>query len=306
MAVPDYQSFFLPVLKMHQDKNEHSMSDIADRMKEEFALSDDDIKELLPSGKQSYFRNRIGWARTYLSKAGLLASSRRNHTIITERGLDVLKGNPDVLRVKHLRQYSEFIEFHSKKKEETPKISETEEIAEADDSVSPEEMLIGGYKSIRQELASEIIEQMKSCSPEFFERLVVELLVAMGYGGSRKDAGQAVGRSGDEGIDGIIKEDKLGLDVIYIQAKRWENTIGRPEIQKFVGALMGKHAKKGIFLTTSTYTKEANEYALIPESKIILIDGEKLAELMIDHNVGVSVIATYEIKKIDLDYFVDE
>ena len=202
-----------------------------------------------------------------------------------------------------LRQFPEFGEWLNHKK--TDGADET--IEETVDSVrTPEESLEGAYRTLRLDLSNDIVERVKSCSPAFFERLVVELLVKMGYGGTLQDAGQAIGKSGDGGIDGIIKEDRLGLDVIYLQAKRWEGTVSRPELQKFAGALQGRRAKKGVFITTSDFTKEAREFAAAIDNKIILIDGDELAEIMIDFSVGVSPVNTYEIKRIDSDYFVEE
>ncbi len=299
MSIPDYQAVMLPLLKILADEQEHSFRDSIENLAQFFKLSAEERKELLPSGQQKVFDNRIGWARTYLKKAGLMESTRRGFFKITKLGLDALKQNPPEINVKFLEQYPEFIEFKQIRKEKVS--SEIEEI----DKQSPEDLVVAGYQKIRQELADELLAQIKSCSPEFFEKLVVELLVKMGYGGSRKDAGKAIGKTGDEGIDGIIKEDKLGLDTIYIQAKRWENTVSRPEIQKFAGALQGHRAKKGIFITTSSFSKEALDFVSKIDSKIILIDGEHLTQLMIDYDIGVSKIASYDIKKIDTDYFLD-
>ncbi|MDQ3374870.1 MAG: restriction endonuclease [Acidobacteriota bacterium] len=303
MSIPDYQTLMLPLLHFAGDKTEHSAQEAAIVLAEEFALNEIELQKLLPSGKQTIFRNRVGWARTYLSKAGLLESSRRGFFQISTRGLNVLSQNPNRIDNKTLRQFSEFNEFQNRKNDKTEKV-----VIESIEDVNgtPEESLEIAYQTIRNALATEIIEKVKSCSPTFFERLVVELLVAMGYGGTLQEAGQAVGRSGDGGIDGIINEDRLGLDVIYLQAKRWEGNVSRPEIQKFAGALQGKRARKGVFITTSDFTKEAREYVAMIDSKIILIDGEELAELMIDYNVGVSVATTYEIKRIDSDYFAEE
>jgi restriction system protein len=245
--------------------------------------------------------NRVGWAATYLKKCNLLKSKKRGHFEITERGIGVLNRNPTKIDSHLLEQFPEYHEF--KKKKKTTKKRKEKSLYEVDKSHTPEEILGQVYEELNQSLAEELLGKIKDSSPSFFEILVIDLLVKMGYGGSRKDAGQAVGRSGDEGIDGIIKEDKLGLDAIYIQAKKWENSVSRPEVQKFAGALQGKRAKKGIFITTSTFTKEAQEYASSIDSKLILIDGERLAELMIEHNVGVSITTSYEVKKIDIDYF---
>jgi restriction system protein len=269
----------------------------------EFNLSEAERKELLASGQQPIFDNRVGWARTYLKKAGLLDSPRRAYLTISPQGLSVLKKNPARIDVKFLRQFPAFLEFHSASRnnnEEEPNIELSIQ--------TPEELLDQAYQRIRKDLAAELLSKVLELSPAFFERLVVELLVKMGYGGSIQDAGKAVGRSGDEGIDGTIKEDKLGLDIIYIQAKRWKpgNIVGRPEIQKFVGALAGQGAKKGIFITTSSFTREALDYSPRNETKIVLIDGAHLAQLMIDYSLGCTTDQVYEVKKVDGDYFGEE
>ena len=300
MTIPDYQTVMLPLLKYAADRKDHSLREAVDSLAEQFKLSEEEKKEMLSSGQQAIFLNRVGWARTYLKKAGLLETPRRAYFCISDRGLKVLQGKPSRIDAKFLDQFEEFREFRAKKKEkpEKGKVKETKE--------TPEELLENSYQNLRANLAHEILEQIKKNSPSIFENIVVELLVKMGYGGSRKDAGQAIGKSGDEGIDGIIKEDRLGLDIIYIQAKRWANTVGRPEIQKFAGALQGQRAKKGVFITTSTFSKEARDYSSKIENKIVLVDGEQLAEFMIDHNIGVSPIAKFELKRIDIDYFTEE
>jgi len=298
MAIPDYQTVMLPLLRSIKDKSEHSLREVIDALAGDFNLTEDDRKMLLPSGQQTIFDNRVGWARTYMKKAGLIESTRRGYFKITPRGLEVLSKNPVKIDVKYLSQFPEFVEF------QTAKRSASEEKQPRSDS-TPEEVLETAYQELRENLASELLSQLKLNSANLFEKTVVELLLKMGYGGSRKDAGQAIGKSGDEGIDGIIKEDKLGLDIIYIQAKRWENQVGRPEIQKFAGALQGKRARKGIFITTSTFSREAREYAANIDTKIILIDGEELSDLMIDHNIGVTPIAAYDIKRLDADYFTE-
>jgi restriction system protein len=303
MAVPDFQSMMLPLLKVASDGKERSLADTRIALAGFFNLTQEELEELLPSGTQPVFNNRVAWASIYLHRAGILKRPQRGRYQITERGLEVLKKNPERIDVKFLEQYPEFIEFRSIKKDKKEKVTLT---PETQPETNPEESLETAYQELQESLASDLIHSIKDCSPEFFERLVIDVLVKMGYGGSRKEAGQAIGRSGDEGIDGIIKEDKLGLDIIYIQAKRWENTVGRPEIQKFAGALQGQRARKGIFITTSNFTKDALDYVNNIESKIILIDGRQLAELMIEHNVGVSSVASYEIKKIDSDYFIED
>jgi restriction system protein len=307
MPIPDYQSVMLPLLKQVADKKTYLFKDIVESLAKEFKLSEDELKELLPSGQAFLFSNRVGWARTYLKKAGLLDSPKRGALSITTRGLAILKEKPKKIDNALLRRFSEFVEFQSLKKEEGEKISSVEILHETDKQ-TPEETIENSYQAMRQSLAQELLDTVKRLSPLFFERLVVELLVKMGYGGSIKDAGKAVGRTGDEGIDGTIKEDKLGLDIIYIQAKKWaaDNVIGRPELHKFVGALAGQGAKKGIFITTSSFTKDALSYKPLNETKIVLIDGEQLAQLMIDYNLGVSPQRIYEIKRLDTDYFEEE
>ena len=303
MAIPDYQTIMLPLLRFAEDNKEHSSHEATAFLAGKFSLTENELQELLPSGKQTIFINRVGWARTYLSKAELLNSTKRSFFQISKRGLSILSQNPSRIDNKTLKQFPEFNEFQNRKNEKTEK-TVIENLEEAHST--PEESLETAYQTIRNSLASEILDKVKSCSPLFFERLVVQLLVAMGYGGTLQDAGKAVGKSGDGGIDGIIKEDRLGLDVIYLQAKRWEGNVSRPEIQKFAGALLGNQARKGVFITTSDFTKEAKDYVKTISSNIILLNGEELAELMIDYNVGVSVATTYEIKKIDSDYFSEE
>jgi restriction system protein len=303
MAIPDYQTCMLPLLEFLGDQNEHSLRETIDYLAAHFKLTEDELKQLLPSGQQAIFDNRVAWARTYLKQAGLLEPTRRGYFRITPRGLEVLKQKPGKINVKFLEQFKEFREFRQRKRKPQDKLKEN---TKDESEKTPAEALEAAYENIRDDLAKELLQQIKKCPPSLFEKIVVELLIKMGYGGSRKDAGQAIGKSGDEGIDGIIKEDKLGLDIIYIQAKRWENTVSRPEIQKFAGALQGQRARKGIFITTSNFSKEAIEYVTKIDTKIILIDGDQLAQYMIDNNVGVSTVAIYEVKKLDLDYFTDE
>lgn len=294
----------LPLLRLISDSKEHRMRDLTDKLAQQLGVTEEEKKELLPSGAAPVFYNRTAWAKTYLKKAGLIDSPKQGIVVITNRGLETLKSNLGSIDVKYLKQFSEFIEFQSPKSE-----NETNGIATADDnSQTPEEALETAYQKIRKSLAQDLISKVMELSPAFFEKLVVELLVKMGYGGSIKDAGKAIGKSGDEGIDGTIKEDKLGLDIIYIQAKRWQpgSSVGRPELHKFVGALAGQGAKKGIFITTSTFTRDAMEYVPRNETKIVLIDGEQLAQYMIDHNLGVTIVNSYEVKRLDSDYFGED
>jgi restriction system protein len=303
MTIPDFQSIMFPLLGTARDGNEHSMADFRDALAGVFGLSAEEREELLPSGSQPVFTNRVAWACVYLQRAGLLERPRRGRYRITERGSSVLKEKPGKIDIKYLQQFPEFIKFREIKKQEKEPIGG---IAEEEKITSPEETLESAYQELKHNLATDIVQTLKDCSSHFFERLVIDVLLEMGYGGSRKEAGEAIGRAGDEGIDGIIKEDKLGLDIIYIQAKRWDSNVGRPEIQKFAGALQGQRARKGIFITTSDFSKDAVQYVNNIDSKIILIDGRRLAELMIEHNVGVSTVASYQIKKIDSDYFIEE
>ncbi|WP_010281039.1 restriction endonuclease [Bacillus timonensis] len=306
MAVPDYQTIMLPLLKTLQDGSEHILKDIYRQLAEEFQLSEEDLNELLPSGTQKTFHNRVGWAKTYLQKAGLLRTVSRGKFVITARGLEVLASNPQYINNKYLTQFEEFKEFRSISSSEDTVVNPSTTEVHNNDNDTPEEVLEKSYQHLRNELSTELLNTVKQCSPSFFEKLVVDLLVAMGYGGSKSDAGQAIGRSGDEGIDGIIKEDKLGLDVIYIQAKRWSNTVGRPDVQAFAGSLEGQRAKKGVFITTSRFSNEAKEYVKVIEKKIVLIDGERLTQLMIDYDIGVSEYKKFIMKRIDTDYFDDE
>ncbi|MCT7997233.1 restriction endonuclease [Laspinema olomoucense] len=302
MTIPDFQSIMLPLLNLFADEQEHSLREIIDSLSETFALSEEERAQLLPSGKQSMFNNRVSWAKTHLTKAGLLKTTKRGYFQITQQGLKVWKEHPPKINNKFLQQFPKFIEFKQNKNSDLNSL----DVDDDNKFTTPEEELESAFQKLNQTLASDLIEQIKSGSPRFFEMLVVDLLVKMGYGGTRKDAGQVIGRSGDEGVDGLINEDRLGLDVIYIQAKRWQNPVGRPEIQKFTGALEGFRAKKGIFITSSSFTNDAQEYVERIDKKVILIDGDKLAQLMIEYNVGVSPVVSYEIKKVDLDYFMEE
>lgn len=306
MVIPDYQSLMLPLLKYAGDGKEHRIRDAVEKLAEEFRLSEEERKELLPSGQQAVFKNRVGWASTYLKKAELLNSGKKGHFSITQRGLNILKENRSSIDVNFLKRYGEFNKFYNGDKQieiDKPGIFSIE-CMEKKEELDPEEFLEIAYQKLHKELVSELLSTIKKCAPTFFEAIVVDVLTKMGYGGSRTDAGKAVGKSHDGGIDGIIKEDRLGLDVIYIQAKRWEGTVTRPEIQKFAGALIGKKAKKGVFITTSNFSKEAIEYADLT-GNIVLIDGEMLARLMIEYDVGVSKVKSYDVKKMDTDYFED-
>lgn len=303
MAIPDFQSAMLPLLKFCSDGKEHSNREAIDTLSKQFGLTEEEQKQLLPSGQQCVFDNRVAWARAHMKMAGLIENTSRGIFRITERGSQLLTNAPTEINLRVLRQFPEYIE--TRDRNQGHQNGETSATTDELESKTPAERLEEAYEMLRKDLAGELLSQLKSSSPNFFEKVVVEVLVKMGYGGSRKDAGQAMGRSGDEGIDGIIKEDRLGLDIIYIQAKRWENTVTRPEIQKFAGALQGKRARKGVFITTSDFSQNAHEYVAAIENKIILIDGQQLTQLMIDFGVGVATDATYELKRLDSDYFTE-
>lgn len=300
MAIPDYQTCMLPFLRLLGDGQEHSLREAEEALAAHFSLTEVERAELLPSGQQGIFKNRIGWARTYLKKAGLLEAPKRGAFKITDRGRQTLASGPARIDGKYLEQFSEFMEFRAASRS-APGDAELPEAPSP--AATPEEAIELAHQGLREQLGQELLTRILGCSPGFFEQLVVELLVKMGYGGSRRDAGERIGQTGDGGIDGIIKEDRLGLDTLFIQAKRWQGTVGRPEIQKFVGALQGQRARKGVFITTSAYSAEARDYVNRIDTKVVLIDGRQLTELMIDFDVGVSVSATYIIKRADSDYF---
>ncbi len=300
MAVPDYQAFLLPLLHLLEDGKEHFLRDIYDTLAARLQLSEDDRQQMLPSGQQPTYINRIGWARTHLKKACLLDAPKRGQFVITDRGREFLAQNPKSLTANTLKIFPEYQAFS---KGNAKSDSTTTPAIVMDTDRTPEEILQDAYLTLRSEVADEIIQLLKFSSPAFFERVVVDLLISMGYGGSRKAAGKAIGGSGDGGVDGIISEDPLGLDNIYIQAKRWESNVGRPQVQAFAGSLEGFRSRKGVMITTSDFSKDARDYVTRIEKKIVLINGEMLAELMLDHNVGVSEKERFVIKRIDTDYF---
>lgn len=302
MSVPGFQDLMLPLLQLASDGKEHSLAEARPLLASRLGLTAEDVAQLLPSGRQTVFANRTAWAKIYLQRAGLLSSSRRGHFQITPRGRTLLGEKLARIDIRVLDRFPEFVEFRTKK--DSDETGSAEEHVE--NAATPEETLESAYQRLRKDLATELLERVKKSSPAFFEELVVALLLKMGYGGSRQDAGKALGRSGDEGLDGVIHEDRLGLDVIYLQAKRWEGTVGRPEIQKFVGALHGRRARKGVFITTSAFSDEARQYAAGIDSKVALIDGAQLADLMIDFDLGVSPASTYTVKRIDSDFFGEE
>jgi restriction system protein len=293
----------LPFLRLLQDGAEHTLQDLTEKLIIEFDLTQAERHELLPSGNQEVIRNRVGWVRTYLKKALLLEAPRRAVFTITERGQQVLSEQPEKITARYLRRFEEFCEFQnaSSKKEEV----QVQPLEEA--SQTPTEAIETAFKTLNDDLASDVLDTIKQQTPLFFEHLVVQLMQAMGYGGWSKESGQATQYSSDGGIDGIINEDPLGLETIYLQAKRYtDSTIGRPDIQAFVGALEMNRARKGVFITTSRFSKDALEYVSMIEKKVVLIDGKQLAELMIKHSLGVTVKQTYQVKTIDTDYFLED
>ena len=282
----------------------HKSKEVRDTIATNLSVSDSERQEMLPSGRQAIFDNRVGWTRTYLKKAGLLTSPSRGVYQLTEQGKQVLDSNPDTIDNSFLAQFESFRQFMR-----SDSVSSKADIADDQNGQTPQDTLDFAYRQINHALADDLLSEIMKHPPAFFEKLVVQLLENMGYGGSVENAGLVVGQTGDEGIDGIIREDKLGFSLIYIQAKRWDRTssVGRPEIQKFVGALAGQGANKGLFITTAQFTREAREYAKKQHTtKVVLVDGDTLAKLMIDYNLGVSTQATYQIKQLDSDYFNED
>jgi restriction system protein len=304
MAVPDFQSLMLPLLRLAGDGMDHAFKEAVEAIAIEFSLTPEERNELLPSSSRTtLFYNRLAWAKTHMTMAGLLQAPRRGVFCITQRGRELLVSQLARIDMKTLQQ---FPEYERARRGDVQASVEPAMPAVAFNELTPEESIERAHLSLRKDLARELLESIMQCSPAFFELLIIKLMIKMGYGGSREEAGKAVGRSGDGGIDGIINEDRLGLDAIYLQANRWEGVVGRPEIMKFVGALAGQRATKGVFITTSWFTQDAKDYALSSQYKVVLIGGERLADLMIEHDLGVSVAATYQLKRIDSDFFSEE
>lgn len=306
MAIPGFQELTLPVLREYADGREHTTRDVRDRIALQLGLTSAELAEQLPSRRAFKYANRAAWAHFYLKQAALLESPRRGVYRITERGQGVLSSPPGRIDIPFLMQYPEMVEFRKKSATDKADDSGVDDAHDVAAELTPDEQIITGYQRQRDSLAVQLLTRVQQASPGFFERLVVELLVAMGYGGSHEDAAQVVGRGGDEGIDGIIKEDRLGLESVYVQAKRWQSTVGRPIIQQFAGALQGQRARKGVLITTSSFSREAVDYAQGLQTTIVLLDGTQLAQLMIEYGVGVSDVQTIRLKKLDEDYFAEE
>jgi len=294
MSIPDYQALMLPLLRLASDGNEHRISDALEHLARTFNLSADELSELLPSGKQTVFANRAHWAKTYLSQAGLLESPRRAYFRITPRGREVLKDNPGRIDVELLSKFPEFLDFKTRARVQSSEPLSTVEppvgVRPAQlTAATPDEILRDTVRDLDRSLSSELLQRVLSAPPVFFENLIVTLLLSMGYGGSREDAGRAIGKSGDGGIDGVIDQDPLGLDRVYVQAKRYktDSPVSEPEIRAFSGSLGAAKANKGVFDTTSFFTRPAIEFAERHPFKMVLIDGEQLTTLMIRHDVGV-------------------
>lgn len=313
MSIPDYQSLMLPLLRIIGDKAEHTLPEVCASIADEFKLTDAERNEMLPSGGQLKLYNRVGWSRTYMTKAGLIETISRGKFRITPRGEELLHSNQTRIDTEFLMRYPEFVEFRSKESEvKTIPVSPISENTHSSKCVIPQqtpyEMIESGYLSLHEQIAEDFLQKATTCTPRYFEKLVVDLLVAMGYGGSyREAAAKITGKSGDDGIDGVINEDRLGLDVVHIQAKRWtKTTVGRPEVQSFAGSLEGQRSRKGVFITTSQFSDEAKEYVNRIEKKIILIDGKRLADLCIEFQIGVAPVTTFKVNRIDVDYFEEE
>lgn len=305
MAVPGYQEFMLPLLRVAGDGQEHKVSEAMEVLARDMGVSAEDQNIMLPSGTQTRYSNRVSWAVTYLTKSLLLEKSGRGRFRIAPRGAEVLRNNPARIDDGFLARFPEFIAFKTQGRA-SDVVMQHPDVAEADSSVAdntPEERLEAAYQELRDAVADDLQRRLREGSPRFFEHLVIRLLVAMGYGGGQVDRAEVTGKSGDDGIDGVIREDRLGLDMVYVQAKKWDNAVGPGEIDRFVGSLMRKKATKGVFITSGTFTEGAQRAAKEAAVKVRLIDGDELAGLMIDFNVGVAPAETYVVKKVDTDFF---
>lgn len=309
MAIPDYQECMLPLLELAAKQPQLMMKDAVEELSRHFNLSDEERRQLLPSGSQRIITNRIGWAKTYLKKAGLLVSSRRGVVELSLEGKAVLAERPTRIDRSFLTQFASFQEFvgDCSLSSTAPHSIHVPFENDRESRETPEESMDRLYREYKESVMADLLEKLQICSFTFFEKLVVDLMVRLGYGGSREDAGLAMGKTGDEGIDGLIKEDRLGLELIYLQAKRWQkgNIVGRPDVQKFAGALLGKNAYKGVFITTSSFSNEALTYVKTISTKIILIDGRHLSDLIWESGLGLEETCAYKFKRVDSDYFIE-
>ncbi|MGQ0626770.1 MAG: restriction endonuclease [Phycisphaerales bacterium] len=305
MAIPGYQEFMLPLLKFAADEQEHTISDALETLATQMGISEAEQDLMLPSGTQTRFYNRVTWAVTYLTKSLLLEKAGRGKFKIASRGLDTLRKNPASIDNRFLEQFPEYLAFKTKKKKDKAAVATGNdgESSAIDPGITPEEQLGAAYEELRQALADDLLRRVRAGSPKFFEHLVFRLLLAMGYGKGQIERAKVTGKSGDEGIDCVIPQDRLELDMVYVQAKRHENAVGPGDIDKFVGSLMRKKATKGVFITSGSFTDGAERAGKEAAVKLRLIDGDELAELMIDYNVGVAAADTYIVKKIDTDFF---
>lgn len=306
MSVPDFQTVMLPLLR-DLEKGERQSREIVDSLAAHFSLTPEERAQRLPSGKQTTFTNRIGWAKSHMKAAGLIDSPKRGVYRLTERGRDVIAGNPTSVGMPFLNAFPEYVAFRQgTASPQSPSVSVDPLGNSGIEARTPDDLIEDGYGQLRGALVADLRERIAAMAPEGFEQLVIDVLTAMGYGGPQDNAGIVVGRGGDEGIDGVIKEDRLGLETIYVQAKRWQGTVGRPEIQRFAGALQGQRARKGVFITSSSFTADAKAYASTIQTSIVLVDGAQLADYMIAHDVGVTTAKRFDVKRVDSDYFTTE
>lgn len=307
MAVPDFQSFMLPLLKLLADDREHSLPEVRDILADEMGLGPDDRAEMIPSNRKTRLTDRVSWAKTYMQAAGLIEAPARGRFRITPEGHQLLAESPERINVALLRKrYESFRQYHSGGHSAPGRDVEPQTLLEINQmgSITPADAIDAAFRQHRAGLAEEVLAQVKTMSPEFFENTVVQLMIRLGYGGS-EGRGATLGRSGDGGVDGVIPEDKLGLDVVYVQAKRWEGVVGRPIVQAFVGSLEGFRARKGVLMTTSQFTADARAYVDNIEKRVVLVDGQMLASLMIDTGLGVNPEKTYTVSRIDTDFFTE-
>jgi restriction system protein len=307
MAIPDYQTLMLPVLGIAGDGAEHRIRDVIDQLGGKYGLTEEERRKLIPSGRQPMFDNRVHWAKAYLIQAKLLEATQRGRFRITDRGKEALATRPARIDNNYLQRFPEFVEFRRRTPEALDQTPIAADVEVTSSAATPDELLRSTVKQIEETLKKELLDRVIASPAAFFERLIVDLLLAMNYGFSREDAGQVVGKSGDGGIDGVIYQDQLGLDRVYIQAKKYapDNAVSEPEIRAFTGSLGAAKADRGVFVTTSYFTQPALNFAERHPFRIVLIDGKKLADLMLEHDVGARKVETLHLKKLDEDFFLD-